>query len=125
MSYHYSSTYLAALCMLLVLSLSVLLAPAHAIDPKENHDNQDHSHPQVSEAESETDVQAPANHAITIYIDTNWGSRTKRAAKKITESHQEYASKGYRLQDVDLYIENGDLRGFFVTYEPEMEVAER
>ena len=55
--------------------------------------------------------------AITIYIDASWGYRTERAAINITERHQEHAARGYQFVDLELYLEDSDLKGFFVTYE--------
>jgi len=69
------------------------------------------------EESSEGSIQVSNYDAITIYIDASWGYRTDRAAEKITESHKEYAAIGYRLVDLDLYLEDSDLKGFFVTYE--------
>lgn len=65
--------------------------------------------------ESATEI-ASGYEAITVYLDAKYGRRTKGAAKMMTELHKEWAVKGYRLQDVDLYTENADLRGFFITY---------
>ena len=53
---------------------------------------------------------------ITVYLDINFASKKKRGAKKITESHIKYEKLGYRFVDLELYVENGDLRGFFITY---------
>lgn len=53
---------------------------------------------------------------VTVYLDINFASKKKRGAKKITESHIEYQQLGYRFVDLELYVENGDLRGFFITY---------
>ncbi len=53
---------------------------------------------------------------VTIYLDTDLGSRKKGAAKLLTKSHQAYAEKGYELVDIQIYIEDGDQEGFFVTY---------
>lgn len=57
-----------------------------------------------------------SDDSVTIYVDAKWGSRTTKAAVTLTESHSQFAKQGYRLQDVDLYTEDGDLKGFFVTY---------
>ena len=55
--------------------------------------------------------------AKTVYVDARWGSRTGGSAKALTKSHKKYAAMGFTVVDVDLYLENSDLRGFFVTYE--------
>ncbi len=55
--------------------------------------------------------------AVTVFIDVNKFNRRKKAAKKMTESHQDFASFGYRLLAISPYTENGDLEGFFVSYQ--------
>lgn len=67
-------------------------------------------------AKSSEEVFQPTTNAVTVYLDVSWGSRTKKAASRLNESHAKYESAGYILQDIDLYTENGDLKGFFVTY---------
>lgn len=58
----------------------------------------------------------PLPPTITVYLDVDLGGRTKGAARKLTEMHTQYHQRGYELLDVDLYVEDGDLEGFFVTY---------
>ena len=59
----------------------------------------------------------PANlEAKTIFVDISALSRRKGMAKGLTEKHQEYAQLGWEFADLEIYIENGDLEGFFVTY---------
>ena len=55
--------------------------------------------------------------AKTVYVDARWGSRTNGSAKALTQSHKKYAAMGFKVVDIELYLENSDLRGFFVTYE--------
>jgi hypothetical protein len=55
-------------------------------------------------------------HAITIYVDAHSGSRTKGSASNMTKIHQQFFKEGYQLMDVDVYTEDGDLEGFFVSY---------
>src|SRR5690606_6407535 len=55
--------------------------------------------------------------AATIWIDASWGFRNQGAANDLTRSHSAFAAHGYKVQDVEPYIENGDLQGFFVTYQ--------
>ena len=54
--------------------------------------------------------------AVTIFIDVNKFTRRTLAAKKMTESHNEFAAHGFELIGVSPYTENGDLEGFFVSY---------
>jgi|GEM_PF-1283256 len=55
-------------------------------------------------------------HAVTIFVDISRFNRKNGAAKKMTQSHQEFARYGYALVAVNVYTENGDLEGFFVSY---------
>ena len=54
--------------------------------------------------------------SLTVFVDAPLGQRKRGSAKKLNKSHKKYAAKGYRLIDVETYIENGDLEGFFVSY---------
>jgi len=54
--------------------------------------------------------------AVTVFIDVNKLTRKHSAAKKMTESHNDFAVHGYELVGVSPYTENGDLEGFFVSY---------
>jgi hypothetical protein len=54
--------------------------------------------------------------AVTIFVDVNQLTRKNLAAKKMTRLHNEFAAEGYELVSVDIYTENGDLEGFFVSY---------
>lgn len=54
--------------------------------------------------------------AKTVFLDISVFGRRDRAAKRMTQMHQEYAPEGWTLQDVSVYTENGDLEGFFITY---------
>ncbi len=55
--------------------------------------------------------------AVTIWVDASWGFRKKGAANSLSSAHQAFVSRGYKVVDVSPYIENGDLQGFFVTYQ--------
>lgn len=54
--------------------------------------------------------------AVTTYVDINSLTRKNNAASKMTKLHQMYAREGYELLSVQIYTENGDLQGFFVSY---------
>ncbi len=60
--------------------------------------------------------RAKPGAGLTVYMDTSFLGRKHRAAKNMTELHQENFNKGWMVVDVDPYIENGDLQGFFITY---------
>ena len=55
--------------------------------------------------------------AVTIWVDASWGFRHQGAANALSGAHQAFTSRGYKVVDVAPYIENGDLQGFFVTYQ--------
>ena len=55
--------------------------------------------------------------AATIWVDASWGFRNQGAANSLSRAHQAFAVHGYKVQSVQPYIENGDLQGFFVTYQ--------
>lgn len=55
--------------------------------------------------------------AATIWLDASWGFRNQGAANNLSKAHQAFYAAGYRVLSVEPYIENGDLQGFFVTYE--------
>lgn len=57
--------------------------------------------------------------AVTVYVDISGFSRKKRAAQKLTKLHQMFAKEGYELISVEVYTENADLQGFFVSYRHE------
>ncbi len=69
--------------------------------------------PETSAQEAE---QAKMN-AVTIWVDATWGFRNQGSANSLNRAHQAFAKYGYRVTSVDPYIENGDLQGFFVTYQ--------
>jgi len=55
--------------------------------------------------------------AVTVWIDASWGFRNQGAANSLSKAHQEFAARGYKVLSVEPYIENGDLQGFFATYQ--------
>ena len=90
---------------LLVLPLLLAFAlPAHALFEKK---------PETAAAEA---AQAGLP-AVTIWVEATWGFRNQGAANSLSRAHQAFAAKGYKVQSVQPYVENGDLEGFFVTYQ--------
>jgi hypothetical protein len=55
--------------------------------------------------------------AVTLWVDASWGFRNQGAANNLTRAHSAFAAQGYKVVSVEPYIENGDLQGFFVTYQ--------
>ncbi len=54
--------------------------------------------------------------AITIFHDVSGFGRKDRAAERMTERHDEMALSGWRFAGMEIYTENGDLEGFYVSY---------
>ncbi|ALN85343.1 hypothetical protein LC55x_2068 [Lysobacter capsici] len=55
--------------------------------------------------------------AVTVWVDASWGFRNQGAANALSRAHQAFTTRGYDVLSVAPYIENGDLQGFFVTYQ--------
>ena len=55
--------------------------------------------------------------AVTIWVDATWGFRNQGAANDLSHAHKAFTDLGYKVVSVEPYIENGDLQGFFVTYQ--------
>lgn len=67
--------------------------------------------------------------SVTVFQDVSAMNRRKGAGRNLTELHQKYEAMGYDFADLEIYIEDGDLEGFFVTYtvttcEPAQQVTE-
>ena len=58
----------------------------------------------------------PSIQASTIFVPDKSGSRQKGSAKKLSETHDTAEAQGWNYHDMQVYIEDGDLQGFFVTY---------
>lgn len=83
---------------LLALGIALAAAPAGAADPE----------PAVE--------RCPATEAWTVFIADATLRRQDGSAGRITESHRKAEQQGWQFEDLEIYIENGDLQGFFVTY---------
>jgi hypothetical protein len=55
----------------------------------------------------------PSTTAVTVWVD---GKGQGSMASKVSKSHEEMNAKGWRFADLDVYIEDGDMKGMFVTY---------
>ena len=60
--------------------------------------------------------QATPGAGLTIYMDISAVGKTTRAAERMTALHKAHQVKGWKVIDVDPYVEDGDLQGFFITY---------
>jgi hypothetical protein len=90
---------------LLALALAAISLPASAALFSKK--------PEISAQEAAT-ANLPA---ATIWVDATWGFRNQGAANNLTRAHSAFAERGYKVVSVEPYIENGDLQGFFVTYQ--------
>lgn len=63
------------------------------------------------------EAQAANLPAVTVWVEATWGMRNQGAANGLTRAHSAFAKYGYKVVSVEPYIENGDLQGFFVTYQ--------
>lgn len=70
---------------------------------------------QAAEPPPEVEV-CPAREARTVFIADATMRRQDGSADRITRSHREQEKQGWQFEDLEIYIENGDLQGFFVTY---------
>jgi hypothetical protein len=54
-----------------------------------------------------------ADEAQTVWVD---GSGQGSMAKDATKMHAEMAKQGWKFQDLEVYTEDGDMEGMFITY---------
>lgn len=62
------------------------------------------------------DQAAACQESKTIFRDASRISRKNNAAVNMTKKHDEYTSDGWRFVDMEIYNENSDMEGFFLTY---------
>ena len=70
-----------------------------------------------SPEQTATEAEREQLPAVTIWVDATWGFRKSGAANDLSAAHRAFYAHGYHVVGVQPYIENGDLQGFFVTYE--------
>ena len=56
----------------------------------------------------------------TIFRDASRFSRKNNGAENMSKKHNEYTKAGWKFVDMETYIENSDLEGFFLTYSREI-----
>ncbi|MCL4722261.1 MAG: hypothetical protein KJ041_09985 [Gammaproteobacteria bacterium] len=56
---------------------------------------------------------APETTATTVWVD---GKGQSSMASKTNKVHAEMTAQGWRFADMDLYVEDGDMKGIFLTY---------
>jgi hypothetical protein len=67
-------------------------------------------------ADADDIPEAKAGASLTVFLDISVLSRKRRAADKINELHAQHAERGWVFADLEIYTENGDLQGYFITY---------
>jgi len=67
-------------------------------------------------ADDEALTQCPATQARTVFVPDATMRRHDGSATRLTDAHREAENGGWQFEDLEIYIENGDLQGFFVTY---------
>lgn len=66
-----------------------------------------------SDADTAAPEKCPGLQASTLFVSDKG---QKGSAGKLTESHKNAESQGWSFDEMSLYTENGDLKGFYVTY---------
>ena len=69
----------------------------------------------AQEATKEADCEM-VKRALTVFQDVSAMNRRKGAGQNLTELHEKHEAIGWSFDDLEIYIEDGDLEGFFVTY---------
>jgi hypothetical protein len=69
-----------------------------------------------AQAPAEPQPSANCEEALTVFQDVSGMGRKDRAAKNMTKRHAEMARERWRLIDMEVYTENGDLEGFYLSY---------
>ena len=70
----------------------------------------------TAEQQGQHKAENCVTQSVTVFQDVSAMNRRKGAAKNLTELNQKYEAMGYSFDDLEIYIEDGDLEGFFVTY---------
>lgn len=70
-----------------------------------------------AEVTQAADVPSPScMESKTTFLDVSRFGRKHSAAKNMTKLHESNRLEGWVFADLELYNENADLEGFFVTY---------
>ncbi|MEN1728672.1 MAG: hypothetical protein AAGJ52_09550 [Pseudomonadota bacterium] len=71
---------------------------------------------QADDHQSRDEISAEPGLGLTVNHDVSRLTRTEGAARYMTALHAHYFERGFRVISVEPYIEDGDLKGFFITY---------
>ena len=67
-------------------------------------------------AEEEIPAKCGELQAHTVFLKDKAGNRQKGSAELISEQHKLAEKGGWNFDEMAIYIEDGDLQGFFITY---------
>ena len=67
--------------------------------------------------EHEESPQRACVENITMFQDVSMIGRKDRLASNITKRHREMNAQGWRFIDMEIYVENADIEGAFLSYE--------
>jgi len=59
------------------------------------------------------DKTPPAQNVLTVFVN---GKGQSSFAEKLNEEHAKMEAKGWKFGDMEIYTEDGDMQGAFVTY---------
>jgi len=59
------------------------------------------------------DKTPPAQNVTTVFVN---GKGQSSFAEKLNEEHAKMEAKGWKFADLEVYTEDGDMQGAFVTY---------
>jgi hypothetical protein len=68
------------------------------------------------DASTPSPKKCPETQASTVFVADKSGNRQKGSAERLREAHTNAQDQGWDFKDLEVYIEDGDLQGFFVTY---------
>lgn len=60
--------------------------------------------------------RCPKTQASTVFVPDKTGSRKEGSAERLSETHRTAQDQGWDFADLEVYLEDGDLQGFYVTY---------
>ena len=67
----------------------------------------------LAAAPTHAEDKAPSANAKTVWID---GKGQSSMADKVNKLHADMQAKGWRFESLEVYTEDGDMQGLFVTY---------
>lgn len=61
-------------------------------------------------------AETGCEESVTIFQDVSMIGRKNRLASNITDRHREMNAKGWHFVDMEIYVENADIEGAFLSY---------